>query len=69
MKPVAHEINELTARLAVLIEQRNEAIYAAMKGGAKPRQVAEEYDLTRQRVEQICSHFAALEAAGVGDEN
>lgn len=69
MKPVAHEINELTARLAVLIEQRNEAIYAAMKGGAKPRQVAEEYDITRQRVEQIYQHFAALEAAGVGDEN
>lgn len=68
METIAHEINELTARLAILIEQRNEAICAAVKAGEKPRQVAERYDLTRQRVEQITQHFAALEAAGVGDE-
>lgn len=61
MEPIAQEINLLLGMLAVKTEQRNELIYREMLAGGKPRVVAERYDLTRQRVEQIYEQFVAME--------
>lgn len=61
MEPIAQEINLLLGILAVKTEQRNELIYREMLAGGKPRMVAERYDLTRQRVEQIYNHYTSLE--------
>ena len=69
MEKIAEQIDELTATLETLLAERNRQVIQAAKDGEPQARIARRYGITRARVCQLIQHFAALEAAGVGDEN
>ena len=68
MEPISKQINQLTETLEALLVERNRQIVQAANDGENLASIGRRYGLTRQRVMVIVRHFAALEAAGVGDE-
>ena len=69
MEPISKQINQLTETLEALLVERNRQIVQAANDGENLASIGRRYGLTRQRVMVIAKHFAALKAAGVGDEN